>query len=245
MIEIHNLDLRNKTILEVGTGRGGTTLELIELLKKFPSAKLITSDIIDVKEELMQFCQGFMNVQNRITFIQSDATDLNSIPNESIDIIIVNYTLCAINSIIGKLTMAINRFFHLLKPGGILLIEEEYPIESAKTENQCIWADKWRMLKTALISSGNLPFNEIHPDQLTQILSLLNFIEIEKEDGLNMLHHSEILPLFEYQISGSISSNGDSYLEKGLLKWAGKIKKKIEKLEFMEIPYYRLSAKKT
>lgn len=245
MMDIHALDLTNKTILEVGTGRGGTTLEIIELLKKFPTANLITTDIVNVEDELIQFCNGLDDVQKRIKFIQSDATELNSIPNESIDIIIVNYTLCAINSVIGKLTLAISRFYNLLKSGGILLIEEEYPIDSAKTENQLIWADKWRMIKTALISSGNLPFNEMHPDNLVRILSLLSFNEIEQEDGFNMLHHSEILPLFEYQITGSISSSRDSHLKKGLIKWAGKIKKKIEQLEFMEIPYYRLSAKKT
>ena len=242
MIDIHALNLTNKTILEVGTGRGGTTLEIIELLKKYPTANLITTDIVDVEEELKQFCVGLGEVQNRIKFVQSDAAHLFSLPYESVDVIVVNYTLCAVNSIIGKLTLALTRFYQLLKPGGILLIEEEYPIDCASSENQMIWADKWRMIKTALVSSGNLPFNEIHPDLLSNILKILAFDDIKHEEGLNMLHHSEILPLFDHQIQGCFMSSKDNPLQKGLLKWADRIKKKIRKLEFMEIPYFRLSA---
>ncbi len=244
MLEIHNLNLSNKSILEVGTGRGGTTLELILLLEKFPTAKLITTDIVDVGEEFTQYCEGLGDLQKQIQFIKADATQLESIPNESIDIIIVNYTLCAINSVCGKLPIALNRFYHLLKPQGILLIEEEFPIDWAKNDNQKIWADKWRSIKTALISSGKLCYNEIHPNQLMKILTLLKFHNIEREDGLNMLHHSEVIPLFDHQISGSLSPQCDSNLEKGLLKWVAKIKKDIRKLEYMEIPYFRLMASK-
>jgi|GEM_PF-4966208 len=45
MINFTELDFTNKTVLEVGTGRRGTTIELVKVLKNFSRAKLITTDI--------------------------------------------------------------------------------------------------------------------------------------------------------------------------------------------------------
>ncbi|WIV12708.1 class I SAM-dependent methyltransferase [Proteiniborus sp. MB09-C3] len=40
MIDFTELDFTNKTVLEVGTGRGGTTIELAKALKNFRGLNL-------------------------------------------------------------------------------------------------------------------------------------------------------------------------------------------------------------
>ena len=47
MVEFTESDFTNKTVLEVGTGRGGTPIKLAKALKNFRESKLIAIDIYD------------------------------------------------------------------------------------------------------------------------------------------------------------------------------------------------------
>lgn len=49
MVDIYGLNFMNKTVLEVGAGRGGTTLELAKAMKNYEGAKLITPDDLSLE----------------------------------------------------------------------------------------------------------------------------------------------------------------------------------------------------
>jgi len=123
---IENEDLSGKTILEVSSGRSDTTRTLVDILEGKPSAQLIITDISGkFFEQLSDEFQG-RNVQLR--FIQTGAHELQDVFDSSIDFLVCNYTLCAVNSQAGLVALALKRFYDVLRSGGKLFIEEEFPI---------------------------------------------------------------------------------------------------------------------
>jgi len=117
MINFTELDFTNKTVLEVGTDRGGTTIELAKALKNFTGTKLITTDIYDGNFEEIE--REINNYNIYVRFIKTDGCELKNIEENSIDFLICNYTLCAINTKSGSETIALNRFRQVLKTGGM------------------------------------------------------------------------------------------------------------------------------
>ncbi len=244
MHSIQEIDLRGKKILEIGTGNGGTTLEILELMHKYPNSTLITTDITDIYTNFSEFMKDYPTLISRVQFIQSDATILEGIEKNSIDIIICNYTLCAINSHSGKAVIALKKFFDTLKSGGILLIEEEYPIFSPENQYQKLWANKWKIIKIALISSLNRAYNEIDPQILNEMLKMIGFREIEIEKGFNIQHKTELIPLFHSQLSNIIQNIKNNNLKKEISKMSKKLIKEIEYYESIEIPNFLIFAVK-
>ena len=85
-----------------------------------------------------------------VSYTHLDGSKLTGIKNDSADFIVCNYTLCAIASRAGRETLAIKRFYEVLKKGGKLLLEEEYPVTHVENERQQIWSSKWGILKSTL-----------------------------------------------------------------------------------------------
>ncbi|TFH26273.1 MAG: class I SAM-dependent methyltransferase, partial [Promethearchaeota archaeon] len=192
--EIDGLDLQNMTILEVGTGNGGTTLEILEYIQNEATTRLITTDlnVVDLNPLLFQFPA----MKGRLSFIQTDATELLSIESNSIDILVVDYTLCAINSIPGKYTDALSRFKDVLKPNGLLLLEEEFPIGSPPGKDHPLWKMQWQILKKMVTLSGKSPNNEIQLEDLKNYVKKLNFSIENEVTGTTSLAFEEVYPHF-------------------------------------------------
>lgn len=154
-MHLNQMDLAGKTVLEVGSGRGDTTRVLVDLLSKFPGANLIAADFSAAHFPALQ--EEFAGRVLPVRFICTSALDLDGINAGSIDVLVCNYTLCAVNSRSGQATLALRRFWEALKPGGWLFIEEEFPLGQASSPTQAVWAEKWRILKAALILTMFLP----------------------------------------------------------------------------------------
>ena len=134
MYSIERENLSDKVILEIGSGRGDTTRKLVELLTGKSNAQLVVTDISD--RFFPQLLDEFQSKNIQIRFICTGAYELQGIPNDSMDFLVCNYTLCAINSQAGMATLALRRFWEVLKSGGKLFIEEEFPIERQNTPLQ-------------------------------------------------------------------------------------------------------------
>ncbi len=236
--EIDAMDLQNKTILEVGTGNGGTTLEILEYIQNEPTTRLITTDLNAV--DLNPFISQFPDMEERLSFIQTDATELLSIKPNSVDILIVDYTLCAINSISGKFLDALNKFKEVLKPNGLLLLEEEFPIDSPKGKEHPLWKMQWQILKRMVILAGKLPNNEIPLGDLKKSLKILNF-NIENEiTGITTLAFEEAYPHFQNRIT-----HLKRFLPNFWSIWALSLSKinfrmRLKRAQLLHIPYYSL-----
>jgi ubiquinone/menaquinone biosynthesis C-methylase UbiE len=242
MVDIYGLNFMNKTVLEVGTGRGGTTLELAKAMKNYKGAKLISTDIYDknfkkIKEELLEY-------NTDAIFVKTDACKLEGIEENSIDFIVCNYTLCAINSKSGCETIALNRFRQVLKPGGMLYIEEEYPINTAVNSMQQIWSRKWQLLRAANTLLGELSFNEIAPENLKKILNILRFKEVQYKNEVSQITGEDCLSFFVYRFSMALDKLNNSELVGGLRKEGQILKDDAKRAGGMEIPVYKITAVK-
>ncbi|MHA1673831.1 MAG: class I SAM-dependent methyltransferase [Promethearchaeota archaeon] len=236
--EIDGIDLHDNIILEVGTGNGGTTLEILEYIQNEPTTILITTDlnVIDLNPILSQFPA----MKGRLSFIQTDAAELLSIKPNSVDILIVDYTLCAINSIPGKFLDALNKFKEVLKPNGILLLEEEFPIDSPKGKEHPLWKMQWQILKKMVTLTGKAPNNEIPIGDLRKSLKTLKFHVENEVIGTTTLAFEEVYPHFRNRIT-----HLKKFLPNFWSKWAFSLSKinfhmRLKRAQFLHIPYYSL-----
>ena len=154
-MDIENELLANKVVLEVGSGSGDTTRKLVDLLSGKPGAQLIVTDRSDTFFHELQ--EEFQARDLQFRFIRSDAHHFQENSNNSVDYFVCNYTPCAINSQEGLATLALRRFWEILKTGGRLFVEEEFPINVQNAPAQEVWTEKWRILKSAKILARKLP----------------------------------------------------------------------------------------
>lgn len=241
-MSIEDEHLANKVVLEVGSGRGDTTRKLVDLLTRQSGSQLIATDISD------RFFQELKTeVENRdiqIRFVCTSAHELNDIPNNSVDYLVCNYTLCAVNAQDGLAILALRRFWEVLKNGGRLFVEEEFPFDKQTTPVQEIWAGKWRILKSAMILTGKLPFNEISPDILCDLCRLAGF-----EDAYWTAHTATYtlpgaLDFFHSRLNSLLKHLPNESLQTGFADMANALCTQAIEVGGMEVPYYRLNAKK-
>lgn len=241
-MDFKNFDYNNKTILEIGTGRGGTTKIIGELISDLKNTKLITTDIFDGNFEAIKNDLEKYNLN--IDFIKTDGTILEGIKNSSIDIIVCNYTLCAINSNAGSEVLALNRFKEVLKPDGILYIEEEYPINIYENINQEIWSRKWELHRSLDYMLGELSFNETNPTILEEILEILGFNNINWEKSNNIIVGEDVLEFFRYRFENNLKDIDNEELYTGYIKELEKLNNIALETKNMEIPIYKMSCRK-
>ena len=239
---IENEDLQEKIVLEVGSGRGDTTRKLIKILSKKQGLKLIVSDISDSNFQELQ--DEFSSISLQIQYLCSSAQDLSGIELNSVDFIVCNYTLCAVNSQPCAALLALRRFYEVLKPYGKLFIEEEYPLFHTTSFPFKLWSEKWMLIKSLLILSGNNPFNEIAPEILGQLCNLIGFTNMFCSNHTCFLPSSEVTGFFQNRLEVLIKYLSNENLKTGYLESAQKWQNKIQKDEGMEVPYYRLSVQK-
>lgn len=242
MIDIYNFDFTGKIVLEIGTGRGGTTLELAKAMKGFKGAKLITTDIYDknfeeLREELLKY-------DIDVSFIKTDACKLDGIEENLADVVVCNYTLCAVGSKSGREIIALNRFKEVLKPKGILYMEEEYPIDMAFNSMQQVWSRKWQLLRAANMLLGELSFNEIAPETLKNVLCILGFSDIQYENVFTKMTGENCLEFFNYRFNKSLNKLNNKKLAEGLKSEGATLEENLKKAGGMEAPAYKITAVK-
>lgn len=242
-MKIEDEDLTNKLILEVGSGRGDTTRKLVHLLDGKPNAQMIVTDISD--QYFPQLRNEFQARNVQIKFICTAAQELQEILNHSVDFLVCNYTLCAVNSQAGLIAMALRRFWEVLKPGGKLFVEEEFPISKQDTPMQEIWAEKWRILKSAMILAGKAPYNEIAPEILAGLCHLAGFEKVEWTEHTEEYHDVEVLDFFQKRLAALLEEMPAESLRAGFTDSAMNLRRKAAQSGGMEIPYYRLVAQKS
>lgn len=176
-MQLEGEDLSNKTVLEIGCGQGHSTRLIAYVMAGAPGAHLIVTDI---NERFFTKIGGDLDaygVSHR--FVKTDACLLESIEPESVDYIVCNFVLCAVNVDIGSGTIALNKFHTVLKPGGKLYLREEYPIHQAKGPDQQFWALMWRVMKSArMISSPYPATTEYRPEILKRLCEIIGFEDI-------------------------------------------------------------------
>jgi ubiquinone/menaquinone biosynthesis C-methylase UbiE len=239
-LELPAEDLRGCLVVEVGCGRGGTTRRLVELLEGVPGARLIATDLSDAHFTELQ--QEFHSSGVRVDFLQTDACSLEGISDGSADFLVCCYTLCAVEAQPGRGALALARFVDVLKPEGVLLLEEEYPIDQAVTLQQQVWAEKWRILKTAQEIAGEKPYREFAPEDLSALSQTLGFSSVTWETGSTHYSPEDFFDFFARRLERLVNSFPSSELRQAFRDWAARLHTQAAAAQGMEVPCYRLVA---
>ena len=241
-MSIEEENLSGKVVLEVGSGRGDTTRHLAALLSNQPGAQLIVTDISNAFFQQLKNELTASNVP--IQFICTAAQDLLGIPDNSVDYLVCNYTLCAVNSQSGSLALAIQRFRDVLKSGGKLFVEEEFPIDKQETPAEEIWAQKWRILKSAMLLAGQFPYQEIAPETLAGLCRQNGFENIQWRAHTENLSGADTLDFFRKRLDRILVNLSNLNLKTGFVEVATTLQDRANLVGGMEIPFYQLVAQK-
>jgi ubiquinone/menaquinone biosynthesis C-methylase UbiE len=241
-MNISHENLSGKVVLEVGSGRGDTTRFLVNLLSECPDAQLIVTDISETFFQSLH--EEFRTSGVQMKFIRTGAHELLEIQNNSIDLLVCNYTLCAVNAKSGLVSLALRRFYEVLSFGGKIFIEEEFPIEEPGTPMQEVWAKKWRILKSATILSNKSPYIEIAPEILARLCGFAGFKEINWTAHTEMYHDLDILNFFRKRLDDLLPELPNDDLRTGFVELAFNLINKATEVGGMEVPFYKLTAQK-
>lgn len=234
-------DLTNKTVLEVGSGRGETTRELASQMAG-KGGRLIVTDISD--EHFEELRSELASIDLPVDFIRTSGLKLAGVRPASVDLVVCNYTLCAINAIVGQGELALRKFSEVLKPGGGLYLEEELPQYMAANPAQNVWAEKWQLIKAAQVISGARPFNEYQPDVLESLTEACGFEEIEVSDEVSTWPVLGWMDFFRSRFDHLLKGIGNKTMVGALKDAADQFSIKAQQVGYMETPYIILIAKK-
>ncbi len=126
-----------------------------------------------------------------------------------------------------------------------MLIEEEFPITKRDTPAQEIWAEKWAILKSALLLARKLPFNELAPDILQDLCQLVGFTDIQRTTHAEFYREVEALDFFQRRLESLLPELPNENFRAAFIRQASDLRKKMLQVGGMEIPFYRVTARKT
>lgn len=134
------IDLVDKDVLEVGSGRGGGS----SYIKRYLKPKTMIG--IDYSKNAIKFCNKHHSVEG-LTFIHGDAENL-SLGNESVDVIVnVESSHCY-----GSMKKFVEQVNRVLRPGGYFLFADLRPSEKIEELDKTFNDAGFEVLKKELIS---------------------------------------------------------------------------------------------
>jgi ubiquinone/menaquinone biosynthesis C-methylase UbiE len=207
-----------------------------------PGAEFIVTDIDD--SYFTQIGQELEALGIAHRFIRTDACQLDGIAPESIDFVVCNFVLCAVNAEVGSGTIALDNFYSVLKPGGKLYLREEYPIYAAKGPDQEVWALMWRVIKSArMISSPYLATTEYRPEVLKRLCEIVGFEDINWIPEVIQNDLSWFVPRMEL-LTKMMPDFPNPQVGKMYLAMASDIRQRAAARNSVEIPRYSMVATK-
>jgi SAM-dependent methyltransferase len=238
---LKDINLRRLLIVDAGTGAANTTLWLAQKLKEADGGRIISIDndaevFPDAKAKLSDF-------RNVVEFLRADLT-LVPIGNESVDLIVCHATMCAINDRPLKAVRALSEFYRILKKGGWLIIDDEYPLPKASKPEQEVQVKRWQTYKAIAELVNGEHYTEIYPEELEFAAKLVGFknVELKKFEGGPL--SEEAMNEWKEEMPGLINEIEDEDLKTAFRKIVERIWKRYKEQGGIFPPYYVMRMKK-
>ena len=174
---LKGINLRGLTVMDAGTGAANTALWLAKKLREAGGGRLISIDIDletfpDAKRKLGELA-------DMVEFIEANLTCMPQIKNESVDLIVCHATICAVNNRPLKAVKALSEFYRVLKKGGWLIIDDEYPLPKPSKLEEEVQVKRWQTYKSVAELVDGEHYTEIYPEELEFAARLVGFKDIE------------------------------------------------------------------
>ena len=180
---LKGISLHGLLVMDAGTGAANTTLWLAKELKEAGGGRIISIDIdpetfSDAKRKLGELA-------DMVEFIKADLTCMPQIKNESVDLIVCHATICAVNNRPLKAVKALSEFYRVLKKGGWLIIDDEYPLPKPSKIEEEVQVKRWQTYKSVAEIVDGEHYTEIYPEELEFTAKIVGFkdIELQKFEG--------------------------------------------------------------
>lgn len=177
---VKNYDLKNKKVLDFGSGVGG----IAYYLASFENA-IVTG--VDINSEMIQksIKNTPSNINQNINFLKIDGQNL-PFESETFDFIISKGVIVHLD--FDMKNRIYKEFYRVLKKGGKIIIDDLLSLEDN------IWSDKIKYL----IESESLPLFGLCKDSYYSLLDQSNFLNIK----FNL--ESEKYSLYNYEIANKL-----------------------------------------
>ncbi len=174
---LKDINFENRVILDAALGAGYATKLWAERIEEEEgTSKIIAVDTFDIpgeneEEWKKEVEERLGKLMKYVEIRKADIFNLNFLPDESVDIINCDDTLVFLNPKPLKVLQALGEFKRILKPGGILVIVTELPLEN---RNEGQWL-RWNFAKGVYAMNGEIWSTEIEPEELKYALKLIGF----------------------------------------------------------------------
>ncbi|SDK08852.1 class I SAM-dependent methyltransferase [Natronincola ferrireducens] len=238
------INLEGKVVLEGGTSWGNTTrLIAKKVVENSWNTELISVDIDDSHFDEIE--EDMREAFTKLTLRKGDLGDLYFVPSDSIDVIICNYTLSSVEQFPLRVVKALKELHRVLKKGGKLLITEEMPIWSVDTSDYPYWSKRLRIIKSISVLKAMTVFSEIHPNDLQEVLKLLDFKDIHWKEFQEKINAEMAVKFLDKRKQTLIKGANDlenKHLTDGFVELTENLVKEFEKTKEFLAPAYILKA---
>lgn len=179
----NNLNLKYKRVLDAATGAGESLYYLAKEAEKQGNKTEIISVDIEQPQEWIEKIQKKLGPNSKlVNLIEADIFNLNTIPDNSIDIINCHDTLLFLNPKPLKIVSAFKEFRRVLKNDGILLITSELPLDDFSNEEYLGQLYRWNFAKAVMSLKNSCWSNEVYPEEITVLLEEMGFQLFEQHN---------------------------------------------------------------
>lgn len=173
---LKGINLQDLVVIDAGTGAANTTLWLTQKLTIAGGRGIVSLD--HDPKTFLAAKKKLGGLAKPVDFVAADLTCI-PIKSESIDLIVCHATMCAINDRPLKAVKALLEFFRVVKHGGWLLIDDEYPLPKASTPKEEVQVKRWQTYKALAELVEGDHYTEIYPEELEFAAKFTGFKDVE------------------------------------------------------------------
>jgi SAM-dependent methyltransferase len=240
---LKGIDLRGLVIMDAATGAANTTCWLASKLEQAGTGRIISVDndpevFPDSKKKLGELV-------GPVEFVEADLTNMPQIKDESVDLIVCHATMCAVNDRPLKAVKALSEFYRILKKGGWLVIDDEYPLSKASKPEEQVQVMRWQTYKAVAELVDGEHYTEIFPEELEFAARLVGFKDFELQRFEGGVPSREVMEEWREIMPELIAKIGDEDLKAAFSKTIEKVWQEflVKKGTFPD--YYVMRARKS
>lgn len=235
------IDLDGKVVVDAGTGAGGTTEAIAnKAIETGASCEIVSIDID--RNDIKRTSERLGDKRKYVKFLCADLRDIPAVATDSVDIVFCTYTVCAVDSNPFDSLRMFSEFHRILKEGGRIVIEEDFPHPTKPKQEHKVWTLKWTIERSLQHLCNISHFREISPENLSFALRLLGFNHIEWKlfEGGRLGEHS--LDWFDQRAHRYAELLENPVLNRGFVSEIDKLKAELDLHESKFLDFYVLHA---